>query len=483
MAAHSDVRNYYCILGLSVDASAKEIKRAYRRRAKELHPDRHANAPDATAKFQALNEAHVCLSNPKARARYDAACVTTAEAPDQSHRHVEPVTCCSCGAVSAQPRYVIFWYVIGHIVVTSRRAVQGVFCPSCAPRKALQASATTWLLGWWGFPWGPIWTLGALYRNLFAGTQPADANAQILRRQALYFWDEGNDDLAVAAVDQALQFKIGPELREQLSELRQALSPVRRTRLVDKWRVLRGWGFWAQLVPVLIVLASVAWFTRNDIAMAVAERRLAHVEVRSAVLAEPRSTARAKATVRPFENIHVLAGRGKGAYERVITDHGKVGFLPAASIIVGDGMADLRKRCFPFGPANLTNGMILRHTRTGPHTLKATNGLSLDAVVKLRETSGQTVVSFYVTAGSVVTIDNVPQGVFRIDFATGHEFSPSCGYFLSEMSSRRFVDPESFVTRFEGEYGHESVVEINLDPTGGGTMQQVSADDTIFDRD
>jgi hypothetical protein len=47
------------------------------------------------------------------------------------------------------------------ILVTSRRTVQGVFCPSCAPKKAFQANAITWPLGWWGFPWGPIWTVGA----------------------------------------------------------------------------------------------------------------------------------------------------------------------------------------------------------------------------------------------------------------------------------------------------------------------------------
>lgn len=77
MTAHSDMRNYYRILGVSVDASAEEVKRAYRRLAKELHPDRHPNAPDATAKFQALNEAHAVLSDPEARARYDAACIAT----------------------------------------------------------------------------------------------------------------------------------------------------------------------------------------------------------------------------------------------------------------------------------------------------------------------------------------------------------------------------------------------------------------------
>ena len=83
---------------------------------------------------------------PEARARYDAACIT-AETRSEARQSIDPVTCSSCGAVSVQPRYVIFWYVISLILVTSRRTMQGVFCPSCAPKKALQASAITWLLG------------------------------------------------------------------------------------------------------------------------------------------------------------------------------------------------------------------------------------------------------------------------------------------------------------------------------------------------
>ena len=482
MTAHSDMRNYYRILGVSVDASAEEVKRAYRRLAKELHPDRHPNAPDATAKFQALNEAHAVLSDPEARARYDAACIV-AEAPNES-RQSDPITCSSCGAVSAQPRYVIFWYVVSLLLVTSRRTMQGVFCPSCAPKKAFQASAITWLLGWWGFPWGPIWTIGALYRNLLNGTQPADVNGQILGRQALYFWGKGKPDLAVAAVDQALGLKIEATLRERLSELRQALPPAPKARLIDRWRLIRGWGFWAQLAPTLVVVALVTWGNRDNIIVAVAQQNLAHVgDERSPVFAEPRSATPVLATVRPFENFHVLAGWGTGEYERIITDRRTVGFMPRMSIIPGDGVADLKGRCFPFGTVNLTNGLVFRQTRVGPHTLKTTNGLSSDAVVKLRDIAGRTALSFYITAGGLVTIDSVPEGVFTIEFATGREFSPTCGYFLIDMSSRRFVNAESFETQSQGNYRYTSILEITLNPVAGGTAQTVSTDDATFDHD
>jgi curved DNA-binding protein CbpA len=107
MSERSDFKNYYRILGVSQDDSAEEVKRAYRRLAKELHPDRHPDDPAATSKFQALNEAHAVLSDPEAGARYDAACIAP-EMPSARRQAIEPIKCSLCGAVSAQPRYVVF---------------------------------------------------------------------------------------------------------------------------------------------------------------------------------------------------------------------------------------------------------------------------------------------------------------------------------------------------------------------------------------
>jgi hypothetical protein len=226
------------------------------------------------------------------------------------------------------------------------------------------------------------------------------------------------------------------------------------------------------------------WNNRADAMVGIEHQNLAHVgAAKSSVLAEPRATAPIVATIRPFENFHVVADRGLGGYERVVTSRGRVGFIPQSSIIYGDGMADLRGRCFPSGPVSLTNGTVFRQIRVGPHTLKTTNGLSFDAVVKLRETAGTTVLSFYVAAGGEVTINNVPEGKFTIEFATGREFSPVCGYFLSNMSSRRFEGAESFETQFQGNHRYTSVLKITLNPVVGGTARTVSTDDAIFDHD
>lgn len=483
MAAHSDGSSYYRTLGVSVNASPEEIKRAYRRLAKESHPDRRPNVANATERFQALNEAYTVLSDPEARARYDAACTAPEISAKEPYQEIAPVTCAFCGAISAQPRYIIFGYVISLIVITWRRTIHGIFCPSCAPKKAFQASAISWVLGWWGVPWGPIWTIGALYRNLMAGTQPADVNGQILGRQSLYFWQKGNADLAAATVDQAFHFELGPLLRKRLSELRQALPATPTARLINRWKLLTGWGFWAQLAPVAAVIGLMSWYNQDSIILAVAQQKLAHVgEYRAQVYERPEPAAPILATVRPFHDFHVLAGWGEGGYRRVVTNYGVIGFVPKALVLPGDGLVDLTERCFPYGPVPLENGEILQQTRSGPDRIRVTNGQGLDAVVKLRDRLGRTTLSFYVAARTSVTIRSVPNGKFTVEFATGREFSPGCGYFLSDMAASRFVSPIRLRTWLEGEEQYTTIESITLNGVVGGNARAVHISEEIFDR-
>lgn len=63
--------DYYKILGVDRNIPQKDVRAAYRKRAKLFHPDLHPNDPKAKAKFQALNEAYEVISDPEKRAKYD----------------------------------------------------------------------------------------------------------------------------------------------------------------------------------------------------------------------------------------------------------------------------------------------------------------------------------------------------------------------------------------------------------------------------
>ncbi|MFM8389067.1 MAG: DnaJ C-terminal domain-containing protein, partial [Actinomycetota bacterium] len=63
--------DFYDILGVARGASADEVKRAYRKRARELHPDANPDDPGAEDKFKELSRAYEVLSDPQQRANYD----------------------------------------------------------------------------------------------------------------------------------------------------------------------------------------------------------------------------------------------------------------------------------------------------------------------------------------------------------------------------------------------------------------------------
>lgn len=64
-------RDYYEVLGVERGASDTEVKRAFRRLARELHPDVNAHDPQAEEKFKAAAEAYEVLSDPEQRQVYD----------------------------------------------------------------------------------------------------------------------------------------------------------------------------------------------------------------------------------------------------------------------------------------------------------------------------------------------------------------------------------------------------------------------------
>lgn len=71
MPTATDFKDYYAVLGVTKTATPEEIKRAYRKLARNYHPDLNPGDKDAEAKFKDLNEANEVLSDPEKRQKYD----------------------------------------------------------------------------------------------------------------------------------------------------------------------------------------------------------------------------------------------------------------------------------------------------------------------------------------------------------------------------------------------------------------------------
>lgn len=67
-----EYKDYYKILGVDRDASQAEIKKAYRKLARQCHPDTCKDDPKAETRFKEINEANEVLNDPEKRSRYDA---------------------------------------------------------------------------------------------------------------------------------------------------------------------------------------------------------------------------------------------------------------------------------------------------------------------------------------------------------------------------------------------------------------------------
>ena len=65
-------KDFYAILGVSKDVDAKELKKVYRKLARENHPDSNAGDPGAEQRFKDIGEAYAVLSDPEQRKQYDA---------------------------------------------------------------------------------------------------------------------------------------------------------------------------------------------------------------------------------------------------------------------------------------------------------------------------------------------------------------------------------------------------------------------------
>lgn len=265
-------RTHYEILGVEVAATAAEIKAAYRRLIKLLHPDRAGDSPEAAERARLVIAAYEILSDPVKRREYDNLLELqqgSREQPAYSQRGhsreapPEPLKCDCCGRVDSSLRVSVYVWVASVIIFTYKNGSCKIHCSRCRLWHTLLFNLEVLLLGWWGFPWGPIYSIGALLDNAKGGIQPAENNAALLAMLAYQLYQNGQIDESIKALESSETLQPRTEKREFLAHLR-SLSHTRPTVGSSLIAALLQ-PAWANLVLAVCFVAAFMWlFTQFE---------------------------------------------------------------------------------------------------------------------------------------------------------------------------------------------------------------------------
>ena len=262
-----DSLGYYELLGISTCCTKDEIKKAYKKRCLEVHPDVN-KSEDAHEEFLKVQIAYEVLSDAKKRADYDARNVRvpnrerkSSESKQETDSTFEPIRCSRCNCVTAQPRYVVFWETFSFLS-TIRSPVQGVMCTKCAGDAAYAATVKSLIFGWWGI-WGLIFTPTSVLTNLSGGQKPSENNGRILLHQSWYFAQNRKPELAYILAVEAAAY-----LRRSSAKEKESLLSICES-IIDEYKVF-GEGksledAWAKRLPKTteqwkaVALCGAAW--------------------------------------------------------------------------------------------------------------------------------------------------------------------------------------------------------------------------------
>lgn len=421
---HSDPEGLYRALGVSPAADPDEIKNAYRRLAKQTHPDTASGGSEF--QFHKIYNAYKILSDNEARARYDRRFAI--EDAEHSWVGIHPVKCSRCHKVTAQPRVLTFDRIFSIIFFSFHRPTEGIFCTRCAQTASVRASFATALFGWWAVPAAPFLTLKAIARNATGGSRDVEIEQELLWRNSRAFAAQGNRKLSYALATKlvdAADPDIADGARELVHDMEARGANPKKIKLKDPWRIK------PLAAMTHLMLAAVLPVGIGGVALQAAQSGAPrHERTRSIATALPSVEAITSAVRDDFE----------------------------------PGNPALR-RCWK----EPENGEVLYriNPRVAPgHEIAIMNDTKSAAIVKVRSAfSKRLIAAVYMYPHASAALNGIPDGYYIVQYAFGSMLNEGCVTFADTTVAWQFPGTESLRSIATGDGPRQLQYSLQSEPT------------------
>lgn len=151
--------------------------------------------------------------------------------------------------------------------------------------------------------------------------------------------------------------------------------------------------------------------------------------------------------LRRYQDIYKNISKSDGQWSYVQTEDNLKGYVSNKYIAKGSGNTAYLNDCKLKGLSRPYNGQILKQVAQGKHQLVVNNNPGADVLIKLKNSSNKTVITFYVRSGQSARV-NVPEGRYRFSYASGTDYSSSCGRFLTNMQASQDPSMTDYIAQY-----------------------------------
>lgn len=156
------------------------------------------------------------------------------------------------------------------------------------------------------------------------------------------------------------------------------------------------------------------------------------------------------------------------------------GYVNGAYIQVGPDHVTLQALCGNAETPPASGTLFKRPEVSGDHELRIRSSDSADALIKLKDSGGRTVLSGYVRRGEAYTFRGIPTGRYSAWFATGGAYSAKCGRFLQDMAVTFDPTPQEFRVTQSAGLTYSTIIEYSLQRQKGGNFSASGGDMDSF---